>query len=249
MTSDPDISTHDDAHAELVPSEPLPSLRRRIITRTLFGVAIAGIVAIWVLTPLRHWLDVTRAVDALHKLGDVAWMPLIVILAFVVGGLLIFPVNVLTAAAIIMFGSVLGVVYALIGATLNAMALYEIGHHGGRHLLRRLPQSRLHRLSVTLSRHGILAVAVLRIVPVAPYSIINLMAGASHIRRRDYILGTVLGMTPGTVLAALVVDRVLAAIRQPQLANFLWLAIAVLVFASASVWLGRRMLRASRKPS
>lgn len=231
---------------ELVPTEPEPSLRRRVFTHMLIGVVIAGIVAIWVLTPLRHWLDVPRAVDALRGLSDLAWMPVILIAAFVIGGLVLFPVNVLTAAAIIIFGNVLGVIYALIGATVSAMAVYEIGHHGGRHLLRRLPESRLHRLSVKLARHGILAVAVLRIVPVAPYSIINLMAGASHISRRDYIVGTVVGMTPGTVLAALLVDRVLAAIDNPQLANFIWLAIAVVVFASASIWLGRRMLRASR---
>ncbi len=239
-----------DRHArqpELVPTEPAPSLRWRIVTHTLLAIAVAAIVAVWVLTPLRHWLDVPSAVAALRELDRIAWMPPLVILAFVAGGLVIFPVNVLTAAAIIIFGNILGVIYALIGATLSAIVVYEIGHHGGGRLLRRMPESRLHRLSVKLARHGILAVAVLRIVPVAPYSIINLMAGASHIGRRDYILGTILGMTPGTILAALLVDRVLAAILQPRLANFLWFGAALLVFAIASVWLGRRMLKASRE--
>lgn len=248
-----DMSQHHDhsgapvPQPELVPIEPAPSLRRRIVTHALLGIAAAGIVAIWVLTPLRHWLDVQSAVSALRELNAVALMPVLVIAAFVLGGLVIFPVNILTAASIIIFGNVLGVLYALIGATLSAIAVYEIGHHGGSKLLRRMPESRLHRLSVKLARHGILAVAVLRIVPVAPYSIVNLMAGASHIGRRDYILGTILGMAPGTILAALLIDRVLAAILQPRLVNFLWLGAALLVFAIASVWLGRRMLRASRE--
>lgn len=245
MTEQTDMPDTQAPHPELVPSEPIPSLRRRILTHTLLGAVVAAIVAIWVLTPLRHWLDVPRAVDTLRELGSMTWMPIILISAFILGGLILFPVNVLTAAAIIIFGNVLGVIYALIGATLSAIALYEIGHRGGKHLLRRVPGSRMNRLSVKLARHGILAIAVLRIVPVAPYSIINLMAGASRISRRDYIIGTILGMTPGTVLAALVIDRVLAAIAQPHLANFVWLAVTVLVFASASVWLGRRILRAS----
>lgn len=247
MSEHRDISNRSAPQPELVPSEPAPSLRRRIVTHTLLGVAVAGIIAIWVLTPLRQWLDVPRTVEFLRGLGDMAWMPLLLVVAFVLGGLVLFPVNVLTATGIIIFGNVLGVTYALIGATLSAIVVYEIGHHAGGPLLRRLPESRLHRLSVKLARHGILAVAVLRIVPVAPYSVVNLMAGASHIGRREYILGTVLGMTPGTILAAVLIDRVLAAILQPRLANFLWLGAAALVFATASVWLGRRMLKASRE--
>ena len=247
MTEHADMPARQALQPGLVPSEPEPSLRRRIVTRVLFGVAIAAVVAVWVLTPLRHWLDVASTVDVLRGLGDLRWMPLLLMLAFIIGGLVLFPVNVLTAASIIIFGNVLGVVYALIGATLSAILVYEIGHYGGRHLLKRIPDSRLHRLSVKLARHGLVAVAVLRIVPVAPYSIVNLMAGASHIRRRDYIVGTILGMTPGTILAALVIDRVLAAINKPQLVNFVWLAVAVLVFAAASLWLGRRMLRVSRE--
>lgn len=245
MTRRMDLPDNDRKQTELVPTEPAPSLRHRILTHTLLGTVIAVIVAVWVLTPLRHWLDVPRAVDALRELDSVAWMPVILIAAFIVGGLILFPVNVLTAAAIIVFGNILGVIYTLIGVTLSAIVLYEIGHHTGRHLLQRVPGGRLHRLSVALAQHGILAVVVLRIVPVAPYSIINLMAGASHIARRDYIVGTIVGMTPGTVLAALLIDRVLAAIDQPRLANFVWLAVAVVVFASASIWLGRRILRAA----
>ncbi len=247
MTDHANMPANQAPQPGLVPSEPEPSLRRRIVTHVLFGVVVVAIVAIWILTPLRQWLDVSSTVDTLRGLDQLRWMPVLLMLVFIIGGLLVFPVNVLTAASIIIFGNVLGVVYALIGATLSAIVVYEIGHYGGRHLLRRVPGSRLDRLSVKLARHGVVAVVVLRIVPVAPYSIINLMAGASRISRRDYILGTVLGMTPGTILAALLIDRVLAAIDHPHLANFVWLAVAIVIFAAASVWLGRRILRASHE--
>jgi phospholipase D1/2 len=41
------------------------------------------------------------------------------------------------------------------------------------------------------------AIVAVRIVPVAPFAVINLFTGASHIRLRDYLIGTLLGMIPG----------------------------------------------------
>ena len=50
--------------------------------------------------------------------------------------------------------------------------------------------------------HGFIAVAIVRIVPIAPYSVVGFMAGAARIHRGDYLIGTALGMLPGTLLYA-----------------------------------------------
>ena len=45
---------------------------------------------------------------------------------------------------------------------------------------------------------------MIRMVPIAPFSVVNLVAGASELSLRDFMLGTVLGMAPGiAVMAAL----------------------------------------------
>ena len=41
--------------------------------------------------------------------------------------------------------------------------------------------------------------AVVRNLPVAPFTIVNMVAGASHIKLGDFLLGTALGMAPGIV--------------------------------------------------
>jgi phospholipase D1/2 len=61
----------------------------------------------------------------------------------------------------------------------------------------------------------VLAVVTLRIVPLAPFSIINAIAGATHIRLRDFVVGTVLGELPGLVSLALFVDQIYETIRHP----------------------------------
>jgi phospholipase D1/2 len=224
----------------------MPQVQNKLRVRLFACAVMAGIAALWLLTPLRHWLDLAQLVDVLRGWQRHALAPIALLAAFVAGGLVMFPVNLLMAASMVIFGPWLGSLYALLGSLLNAALLYEIGHHASRRLLTRVAGGRLDRLGAVLARGGLFGVALLRIVPVAPYSVVNLVAGAVPIPRRDYLPGTLLGMLPGTVLYALLVDRAVAAIRHPQLANYVWLGAAVLLFALAGAWLARRLLRASR---
>jgi phospholipase D1/2 len=54
----------------------------------------------------------------------------------------------------------------------------------------------------------VLAVAAIRLVPIAPFTLVNLIAGASKIRFADYLLGTVIGMAPGLVLMSALVPGI-----------------------------------------
>ena len=69
-------------------------------------------------------------------------------------------------------------------------------------------------------------------VPVAPFTLINMVAGASHIRFVDYLLGTALGMGPGLVVLVLFGRQLGEAIADPGLTE-----VALLV-AAAAAWLG-----------
>lgn len=40
----------------------------------------------------------------------------------------------------------------------------------------------------------------LRIFPVAPFNVINLVAGASHASFRDFVAGTAIGLAPGVLV-------------------------------------------------
>ncbi len=55
----------------------------------------------------------------------------------------------------------------------------------------------------------------LRLVPAAPFAIANMAAGSTHLRRRDMLLGSAIGMLPGTLLIALFTDQILAALQAP----------------------------------
>ena len=123
---------------------------------------------------------------------------------------------------------------------------FAIGRHLSRQTVRRLAGRRLNDLSRRLGERGLLAIVFVRVVPVGPFSIVNIVAGASHIRWRDFLLGTVIGLLPGVTVASIFVDRVAAAIREPGTGTFALLAAAGAALI-ALVWTIRRKLRRARR--
>ena len=152
------------------------------------------------------------------------------------------PITLLILATAIVFGPVSAFLYALAGSLLGAAVTFAAGRALGRDAVRRLAGHRLNHLSRRLARRGLLAVVAVRIIPVAPFTVVNLAAGASHISFRDFALGTALGMLPGIFAITLFSERVLAAVQQPSALTLATLGAVVLGIAAAA-WLLRRLLQ------
>jgi uncharacterized membrane protein YdjX (TVP38/TMEM64 family) len=70
--------------------------------------------------------------------------------------------------------------------------------------------------------------------------VINMVAGASHIGLRDFLLGTLLGMAPGTFALCLFADRAVEAVTHPGLGTVVSLVALVVLLVGGTVWLRRR---------
>ncbi|WP_348240396.1 TVP38/TMEM64 family protein, partial [Salmonella enterica] len=77
----------------------------------------------------------------------------------------------------------------------------------------------VERLRNALDRSGIVAVATIRMVPIAPFTLVNLAAGSIDVRLRDYALGTALGIIPGTAVLTAFGHQLRAIIERPTVAN------------------------------
>lgn len=230
--------------ADLVPQdEARTGARARLIGIALGVVLLAAMALAWRFTPLREWLAFDRLIEFGVALREHPWAPLAVVLAFVGGSLVAFPLLVLIAATALVFGPVLGPLYALLGAILAAALTFAIGRRLGRETVRKLAGKRVNDLSRRLAQRGLIAVAFVRMLPIAPFSVVNVVAGASHIRWSDFLLGTAIGLLPGVVTMSFFVDRAVAAVRDPGAWTFALLAGAVALIV-ALVWALRRRLRA-----
>ena len=232
--------------ARLLSSETQASnVGRALIMGTLLALFI-GLAAAWRWTELGEWLAPSRLADIVEAIQSMPAAPLIVVGAFVVGTLLVVPVTLMIAVVVLVFGPVEGAVYAAAGSLLGAGVTYWLGQMFGRGTVRRIAGSRLDRLSRELGKRGVLAVTTVRILPIAPFTIINLVAGATHISMRDFMLGTILGMGPGIIAIALFIDRIIATLRNPEPGTIGLLAGAILLIVAGMAWL-RRSLRRQRK--
>jgi uncharacterized membrane protein YdjX (TVP38/TMEM64 family) len=163
-----------------------------------------------------------------------AWGPPVILACFVIGGLIAFPVTVLIAVTAATFGPFLGFVYAAIGCLASALVTFLIGAALGKDLVRGLLGPRLVRIRRRIVKQGIIAVALIRVVPVAPFTLVNLVAGASQIRLQDFMAGTALGMAPGLVIMSALGHQLFQIVTEPTLANVVLLVIAVLAWLAVS---------------
>jgi uncharacterized membrane protein YdjX (TVP38/TMEM64 family) len=212
-------------------------------------VALAGFAAAWRWTPLGDSLALGSLVDIARSFDKSPVAPLAVLAAYVLAGVLVIPVTALIVATGIVFGPLLGAIYALCGALASASVMYWIGRRIGRNTVRRLAGPRLNRITRRLAKKGLIAMIIVRMVPIAPFSVVNAVAGASRLRLRHFLLGTAVGMFPGIVATVVFVDRVAAVITDPGVGTFLMLAAVIGLLLAMALFIHRRLSRAETVPA
>jgi len=219
--------------AEDPETKPLSLWKPLVVLAALVALAVA-----WRWTPLAGWISVEQLHRWAETAGQAGWTLWAVLAVYLIAGLVMFPVTLLVGTAAIVFGPMESVLYSLAGCLLSAALSYAIGRRLGRETVRKVAGGRLNRLSKRLAKRGVLTVVLVRVVPVAPFSVVNMVAGASHIAFRDYLIGTAVGMLPGIVLVTLFSDSLAGVMREPQ-----WQDLAVLIGIGALLGLGSAWVR------
>lgn len=228
---------------ELLPPDEQPRAARRIVVVATLLVAIAALAAAWRWGPLSELIDPEALAAWIGSASASDFAPLLVLAAYLAASLVALPITLVIVATAVVFGPIEAFVYALAGSLLGGAATFYIGRLAGRGAVRRLAGRRLNRLSKLLARRGILAMATLRLLPVAPFTLVNMVAGASHLRPRDFFLGTAIGMAPGTLAVSVFADRLAALVFNPSAQNLAWLALALLAIVAVAFTLHRWLVR------
>jgi phosphatidylserine/phosphatidylglycerophosphate/cardiolipin synthase-like enzyme/uncharacterized membrane protein YdjX (TVP38/TMEM64 family) len=217
---------------------------RYLLRIGLLVITVLGMAALWRWTPLSDWLDIDRVEAAAGWIRDSRFTPVLMLVAYVIGGLAAVPITLMIIATVAVFGPWAGAGYALVGAEFAALAAFGVGHAIGRDTVRRIAGSRVNRISRKLSERGVLTIITLRIVPVAPFTVINIIAGISEIRLRDFAIGSFIGMVPGVMAISLLADRIIASLREPSTTSILVLvavvALVVTSLAGLRYWIHRK---------
>jgi phosphatidylserine/phosphatidylglycerophosphate/cardiolipin synthase-like enzyme/uncharacterized membrane protein YdjX (TVP38/TMEM64 family) len=228
----------DELVAQFIPEDARKPVPRRFVGLGVLALSLAVIAAVWRYTPLRDWVNLATLIGLARNLDSLPFTPLAIFVGYMIAGMLV-PITVLIAATGIVFGPVAGAVYAIAGSLASATVSYWLGHWLGRDTVRMLVGARINRLSKRIARRGILAMVVIRILPIAPFTIINVVAGASHLLFRDFMIGTLLGMAPGIILTVTFVHNLAEVIRHPSAGTFVVLALVATLLIGMAVLLQR----------
>lgn len=141
--------------------------------------------------------------EALETIRDLVaragwWGPALFVVAYAVLTVLLVPGSPLTIAAGVLFGPLAGTGLVVIGATAGATGAFLWGRRLGRDAVARLTGERFAKVDAWLHDRGLLAVLYVRLVPLLPFNLLNPVAGVTGIPLRDYVIGTALGIVPGT---------------------------------------------------
>jgi uncharacterized membrane protein YdjX (TVP38/TMEM64 family) len=232
---------------------PMATRRRAVpglLRLAIILLCLAALAVVWRATSLQALIDYSAVTDWLGSIADSPLAPVWVTGLFTMGSLVLAPVTLLIVATVTTLGPALGFLYALCGCLVSALIFYGLGRMVGKEAVRRIAGSWLGRVQRQLSRHGFISLLFARIVPIAPFAIVNLVAGAVQIRVRDFLLGTVAGMSPGISAIVLLEYQLQRSLENPGIGNVALLIILAICFALVGAgfyrWCAGKTMPASR---
>ncbi|MET3844675.1 VTT domain-containing protein [Bradyrhizobium sp. OAE829] len=221
---------------------------RTVMAAAGTAVALAGLALAWRYTPLSSYTDLGYVASLISQHAQSAFAPLYAVALFVLGGLVVFPVIVLIAATAAALGPWIGALSATVGVLLSSLLLFMIGRLMGHKRLQAVLGARALRVQNRIAGRGVVAVAMIRMVPIAPFTLVNLLAGASQLRLSDFLIGTLLGMAPGIITMAALGAQIADFARNASWSNIvplgltivLWIAVCLAVQFLVTWLSGRR---------
>lgn len=185
---------------------------RRFLTsmdaKAITSLAVSVILLVFVVLMIAYgqqWLNLDREDEVSRLLATAAespWAVIGVISIFSLLAMAAFPQILLITATVVVFGPKNGAIYSWVATMASATLTFGLGHFLGGRWVRRFGGERVQRTMNFIGRHGILASGLVRVVPSAPFIVVNAAAGAAHIPLWKYWAGTGIGIVPKIVVVA-----------------------------------------------
>jgi uncharacterized membrane protein YdjX (TVP38/TMEM64 family) len=204
--------------------------RTILISFLLFG----GVGFVFVLGAPLLGLNGAAAVERWMGAGVAGpWAPVMAIGGFTLLAFLGAPQFVLIAAAVVAFGPWLGLLYSWLGTEVSAIVGFWLGRRFGARLLNDYGGKGVKQFTDLVGRNGLLASLIVRLVPSAPFIIVNMAAGVTPMRLWAFAVGTGIGIVPKIALTAFAGHTVVNVVSGHAKSTN-WLSL----LAIAALWIG-----------
>lgn len=170
------------------------------------------------------------------------WSLLIVIAAFTAASFVAAPQFLLIAICVAAFGPVRGFAFSFLATLISAAANFLVARLLGASWLSSRRPGTIKTVSEFVGRNGFFTSMIVRIVPSAPFVVVNMGLGLTSTPFLAFIAGTAVGIIPKTALIALL-GKVVERAQAGDVGAIAYLAAAALtwvVLALGARWLLQR---------
>ncbi|MBN1333526.1 MAG: TVP38/TMEM64 family protein [Synergistales bacterium] len=190
----------------------------------LIVLFLSGIIVLRMTGGISKFQEACKNLECLGK-----WAPLGFIGIYVLAVVLAVPGSALTALAGVLFGSFWGVIYVSIASTVGATLAFLVSRYLARDFVAEKIRNResFRRLDDMTEKHGPFIVAIVRLIPVFPFSLVNYGFGLTGISLKTYVFFSWLFMIPGTILYVAGGDALQKVLLEGQIPWKLLVVIAV----------------------
>jgi uncharacterized membrane protein YdjX (TVP38/TMEM64 family) len=150
----------------------------------------------------------------------------------------------LIAAAVVAFGPLAGFAYSWIGTMVSSLVGFYLGRLAGARTLASFSGQSLRQFMELVGRNGFFASLIVRLVPSAPFIVVNMAAGVTPMRVLDFAVGTAIGIVPKIMLTAFAGDSLARVMRGEGETSHILGLVAVAGIWLAIGWYARRWLKA-----
>jgi phospholipase D1/2 len=206
---------------------------KRVSTAFLLIMMCILFALFWRSTPVAELVTSAELSEHIQSWRNSAWAYPAVIALFVAAGFLFAPVTLLIAATAAAFGPVTGFYLALAGALVSAYITFLIGYFMGQNLFQNWTNTAFHKITSRIRNAGVMGVVTVRMVPLAPFTLVNMILGVTKVRALPFIMGTLLGLLPGALAMVILGDSLADFWRSPDMHSLLYVGIGLAVWLAA----------------
>ncbi|MCR9089769.1 VTT domain-containing protein [Algiphilus sp.] len=224
-----------------MPTTIPPLFRPRWIATGAALLLVLGMTALWRWSPLSEWATSGNLEAHVETLARSPWAVLSLGAVYILATPVMFPLTALNLALIVAIGPVAGMAYALYGSLLAGLCAYWTGLRLGQPALDRWGNAKVDKALRIVRESGVPGLVLLRIMPVAPYAVVNLVLGAGGVRGLPFVVGTVLGILPALLLMGVVGFQLRSVLQEPSAEGMAVLAAIALACVALAFWVKHRV--------
>lgn len=206
----------------------MPNAVKRLIVLVLVMLVFAVVWRYLINTGLVSADKIQFLLTEVANWQETAWLMPVIVLLYVILLSVMFPLTLLVIATGFLFDPVWAMLCATTGALASSAVSFFIGHYVGREAIEKHGGGNIKKAESFMRNNTVNSMIVINLLPIAPFTLTNMLAGAFRMRFIPYMLGSAIGIIPG-LLAVILVGRQLGKILLASEPSQIWQGLGIVI--------------------